>query len=185
MAKIDINLASSVEGPDRVWRAASAVLAFLAVVYTLYNLSAYRENRNKISSYGEGIARQRDGASAYGGKAAKGEASRLDEKEAGFYDMLATRRAFSWTGLLNDLEKSVPRNVFIVQISPDFKERKIRVTGMAKSMNDVLRMIDMMGAAFNDVFLLRHSEREAGAKGAGNGVMLFVIQAGYRHGGAR
>jgi Tfp pilus assembly protein PilN len=85
---------------------------------------------------------------------------RYEAKVAAFNQILAAS-AFSWTGLLAELERSVPPGVFLSEIHPDLATGHVALRGDARSFDDLSRMLHTLGeqAAFRDVYLLRQSVR--------------------------
>lgn len=71
--------------------------------------------------------------------------------------------AFSWTGLLTELERSVPPGVYLTHILPNLSNGKVAIRGVARTFDDLSRMLQTLGEqpAFRDVFLLRQSIKKA------------------------
>ncbi|MBI5562352.1 MAG: PilN domain-containing protein [Deltaproteobacteria bacterium] len=164
MLRLDINLANVRPG---AWpaRAVAAALCVIAAAYTVYSVNAWAGNRSRITAYGQRLAslaraEAAPAPGAAGDKKGSGDAARL-RKEAEFINKIIVRESFSWTRLLTNLERSVPENVSIVQISPEFAGNKIVITGAAKGLGDAIIMVERLGAsaAFKDVFLIKHAEK--------------------------
>ena len=180
MQKIDINLASERRPKGPLPKVAAVLIILAAVFYTFHNIYAYRENIIQLTSYRERVSvlEKRFPAIATGRYPAEVVDVEVLSVEVDFINRMILREAFSWTGVLSDLEEGVPDGVSIVEISPEFNDRKIEISGVARSVKEALTFVDMLGRSghFKDVFLLRHSE------GKGGGVISFSVSAVYGRG---
>lgn len=175
--RIDINL-SMRKRPKRAFFSVIAVaLSLMAVIWAWWNIDTYLMN----SSHLKGIDEHRALLESLPKKKALSEdASNLKtlKRDVDFINSVIQKKAFSWTGLFGDLEASVPPNIYLTQISPDFGADKVTVIGVAESVSDALAMVEAMGRSqrFKDVFLLKHSEeKEKRAR-----TVVFTLSAGYR-----
>ena len=75
-----------------------------------------------------------------------------------FANDLITKRAFSWTLFLSDLEETVPARVSINSLRLDFKNAVIAIGGSALSLKDLTTFIISLEdhRAFKDATLLQH-----------------------------
>jgi Tfp pilus assembly protein PilN len=162
MMKIDINLSVKRRRRSVVPNMVAIGLLLMAAAYTWHNAELYRFNQSQITLLGEQLTRLEKTLEAKGSPVptATREDIKLLREEAVYINKLIVRETFSWTELLTSLEKKVPKGVSIVQISPEFETRTIKVSGMAKSKKDVLRLVDRLGRSdeFSDVFLLKHKD---------------------------
>jgi Tfp pilus assembly protein PilN len=81
------------------------------------------------------------------------------------YNQILEASAFSWIGLLVELERSVPSSVSLKEISPDLATGRVSLRGVARSFEDLslfLRGLEQR-TAFHDVFLLRQAAQETQA----------------------
>jgi len=96
-----------------------------------------------------------------------GEAIKQYEARVGVYNQILEASAFSWTGLLLELERSVPPFVSLGEIHPDLATGQVRLRGVARSFDDLglfLRGLEQR-TTFRDVYLLRQADRKASAEG--------------------
>jgi Tfp pilus assembly protein PilN len=100
------------------------------------------------------------------------------------YNRLLEAAAFSWTGLLVELERAVPPAVVLTQIQPDPATGQVALQGTARSFDDVGRLLHALERrpAFRDVYLLRQAWRKPAAGGAD--ALDFSVRLAYQ-GGAR
>lgn len=156
---------------------ASLFALALAVIFSWYNYRVRSILTLEIAASKNAVEEleKRAGAPA-------AEGSGLSKKDIDFINTTLARRAFSWTSLLTDLEASLPGNVYLSRITPDFAKGAVNVTGVAGTLKDALDMVDMMGSSgrFKRVFMLKHSEE--GKKGGSGGAVVFSLSAGYEGG---
>ncbi|MBI5561016.1 MAG: PilN domain-containing protein [Deltaproteobacteria bacterium] len=194
--KITINLATRRLAPANVPYILAFALFIFAAAYSLYNLYDYRINRKELALY-KNIASRLEKSLPPEKPSPRGAMDpQSARKKVEAINNIIVRETFSWTGLLSDLEEGVPENISIVEISPQFGDRRITVKGMARSMNDVLNFVARLpkGGRFSDAFLLKHSEEKpGGAPGGSPGEsprgsiderLFFTVSARYvREGG--
>lgn len=75
--------------------------------------------------------------------------------------------AFSWTGLLMELERAVPPEVALSEIQPDLASGQVTLRGTARSFDGLGRFLRGLEerTAFRDVYLMRQAERKVPAGG--------------------
>ncbi len=185
MQKIEINLAARKEKEGSTLRIISLALFALSILYALYSFQIYRTNKLEIARYSERLSRAVRGTGASGGGGIKAvEDLKLLKRDIEFINNLISKKSFSWTELLSGLEQSVPNDVHILQISPDFKNGKVAISGAARNMKNVFAMVDAMGASgnFKEVFLLKHAQENKPVGAGGAGMVMFNISASYSTG---
>ena len=69
---------------------------------------------------------------------------------------------FRWTGLLSRFEKVLPDDVVIHSIQPNFRERSVQLSGVARDLSALTRFVDnlLQSEDLNQAFLNSHSEVE-------------------------
>jgi len=87
---------------------------------------------------------------------------------------------FSWSGLLHELERSVPPGVALGEIQPDPSTGRVGIRGAAKSFGELDRFLRALEErlSFRDVFLHRQSVKR-GTDG-GPETLEFSITLTYR-----
>jgi Tfp pilus assembly protein PilN len=93
------------------------------------------------------------------------EAMKGYEARVKAYNQILEASAFSWMGLLVELERSVPPSVFLSEIHPDLATGQVLLRGVARSFDDLslfLRGLEER-IVFRDVYLLRQAERKTQA----------------------
>lgn len=190
MNKIEINLASVKLRKDMSLYVL-ITLSFLLAIFTIYNAYGYFNNRQTIEKLD---VRMKTLVSAgqidmrTGKEPAQADAKDAEQlkRRVEFINLIIARKAFSWSWLLTELEKRSPDGLYLVQISPDFSGQKIAVSGVARSMNEVLQFVDRMSSSgsLKDVYLVKHSEPEKSGViktpiNAGDTAVVFSISAGY------
>lgn len=190
MQKIEINLITRERSGSLLPTIAGFALLALAIVYTWYNIDANVENRRMIAYSTERITHLEKSLPFKNVEVASFSATEKNLKflknEVEFINNVIAKETFSWSELLSNLETCVPKNVSIVQISPNFSDGKIEIAGLARRMKDIFLLVDDMGRSshFRDVFLLKHS---SGGKNTPPGdasvmdeVILFSVSAIYK-----
>lgn len=95
-----------------------------------------------------------------------GEAMQQYESKVKAYNQILEASAFSWIGLLVELERAVPPSVFLTAIHPDLATGRVALHGVARSFNDLSLLLRGLEArtGFRDVYLLHQAERKAQAE---------------------
>jgi len=74
---------------------------------------------------------------------------------------LLQQDAFRWTSLFDRFETLLPENVSIFSFSPNYNDASLQVTGAAKNLRDLQRLLDNLhGDNFKQVFLTQQSQGE-------------------------
>lgn len=185
MRKIDINLAARKDAKDVLpWLILAAFIVF-AALWSWRSANVYGNNAAAVAFYQERLARAAKEAPVKAVSSTDAPVSAEDvkrlKKEAEFINNIISRETYSWTRLLTGLERSASANIVVTQISPDFDAKKVMVSGIARSITDVLSMVDKMGSSgvFRDVFLLKHGENKDKKSAPDADVILFTLSASY------
>lgn len=191
--RLDLNLAREGDRP-RGWQAAAwwvaAALAVAAATtaHGLYYRSLARaivpaEARLRAV---EAEARRLEAAHAGGVPAETREALAALPAQVEAYNEILAAAAFPWTGLLMELEASLPPHVGLTAIQPDPGSGAVTLQGLARTFADLTAFITLLEqrAPFPEVQLLRHSEQ---ARGAGEGARPqdFAIRLQYEPDGPK
>jgi Tfp pilus assembly protein PilN len=96
------------------------------------------------------------------------------------YNKILEAAAFSWIGLLVELERSVPPHVYLREIAPDLASGQVTLRGNARSFDDLTRLLRGLEqrTAFRDVFLLHQGEKKA--QNGGPTTLDFTVTLTYR-----
>lgn len=105
--------------------------------------------------------------------AGSGTAARPGEWPAGlaervrFYNGLLEASAFSWTGLLNELEAALPEGVGLADVRPDQQLTAVQLRGEARTLEALTGFVRRLEERplFTRVFLLRHGGRKDARSG--------------------
>jgi Tfp pilus assembly protein PilN len=89
------------------------------------------------------------------------------EAKVAAYNQILEAGAFSWIGLLVELERSVPPGVVLAEIHPDLGTGRVALRGTARSFEDLTKLLTGLEqrATFRDVYLLHQSARKPSATG--------------------
>ncbi|HTX53193.1 MAG TPA: PilN domain-containing protein [Candidatus Baltobacteraceae bacterium] len=96
------------------------------------------------------------------------------------YNAIIEAAAFSWIGLLVDLEKAVPPGVVLADIQPDPTSGAVALRGSARSFEELSKLVSALQSEphFSEVFL-RHQAEKPTALGAA-GQLEFSLNLKYR-----
>lgn len=112
-----------------------------------------------------------------------GEAMKRYEEKVRAYNQILEASAFSWMGLLVELERSVPPSVSLSEIQPDLATGRVSLRGVARSFDDLSLLLRGLEerTGFRDVYLLHQAEQKPQA-GKPEGVE-FSVSLIHRVGG--
>lgn len=107
------------------------------------------------------------------------EALKRHEVRVTAYNQMLEASAFSWIGLLVELERAVPPGVTITTIHPDLSSGKVSLQGEARSFEELTKLLRGLEqrTPFRNVFLLRQAKRKAG--GATSEGWEFSVSLNY------
>ena len=101
-----------------------------------------------------------------------------------FAEHLAEKRQFSWTELLDNLDKGVPANVSISSVRMNFQDSSITLNGMVASLNDMMHLAQQLESrtVFQKVQVVQHMAQTNTRTDAGTGPspISFILTAHYR-----
>jgi Tfp pilus assembly protein PilN len=140
------------------------------------------ENRREVTALQENVARVQEQASKLrdelrGVGFSPDDSAAVDAltRQVAALNQVLEAKAFSWTGLLNDLEAAVPRKVSVSNIRLDLKTNTLTLDGVALTLQDVTALMTSLqeGGHFTDVFLQQQKSTE-------DNRTEFTIQCTYR-----
>lgn len=173
--RLDINLASQPYEDARqfwmLWGTAAGALGLVTLVLLTLVITGYfnaRRDRNAISEKRSLIAERdqiRTGAQQFLNR----PENRTTRDQSQFLNQLIERKAFSWTRVLESLEKVMPPRVHVVAISPQLDEDnqlalKMTVAGDSRDRAIELarRMEDSKRFAQTAILRAAHSDSKTG-----------------------
>lgn len=95
------------------------------------------------------------------------------------YNQIIEASAFSWIGLLMELERAVPPGVTLSTIQPDLSSGKVSLSGETGSFENLSKLLKALEQRenFRDVFLLRQATHKSA--GGGPEVVDFSVRLVY------
>ncbi len=95
------------------------------------------------------------------------------------YNQIIEASAFSWIGLLVELERAVPPGVTLSTIQPDLTSGKVSLRGETDTFETLSKLLKALEQRenFRDVYLLRQATRKA--PGGGPEVVDFSVRLVY------
>ena len=147
--RLDINLASQpYEDARQFWlrwggaSAAVVVFTLLLLVGTVSGWFNARRDRIKIADLRHQIAK-RDEARHSAEQFLSRPENRVTRDQSQFLNQLIERKAFSWTRVLEDLEKVMPARVHLVSIHPELNEDSQLLLKMVVAGDSRARVIEL------------------------------------------
>jgi len=168
--KYSINLASRSYVNKRALYIGYLVCGVVLVAGLFYTLAYYFDLQSQISTTEARLGELKDKILAsQGGDAADYNAARYDKVLVQIHlaNGILSRDSFRWTKLLDQLEQVVPGNVRIKSISPDHEENTVELTGVAKGLTDLKKLLDnlIMSGLYEEVLLFDQATDKSGEIG--------------------
>ena len=155
MKPIHLNLAARPYRDYRPVYAVVVVLSLLTAFLMLNNIETYyrythetRNTRAKIASIEAQTAQERERDAAAQQRLKGLDLARLDAQTK-FVNARLAQRAFSWSGLLDELESVLAEDVRLITIAPEFNEKGpigLTLRFEAKQANGMVETINRMNA---------------------------------------
>lgn len=110
------------------------------------------------------------------------ERYKIVKSEIAAANQIVAADQFHWTELLNRFEVLLPKDVSIRSIQPDYKDRSIRLEGVAQNVSAMTRFMDNLLASndFSQAFLQQHAEidtQQLNSKLTQTGFSLVIREA--------
>jgi type IV pilus assembly protein PilN len=184
--RLDINLASQPYLDAReFWLrwgtalAAACILSLALLVGTVTGWSNARRDRTTIADLRQKIA-QRDQLRAQAEEFLNRPENRTTRDQSQIINSLIERKAFSWTRLLEDMEKVMPPGVHLVSIQPkldDENQLAVKMTVAGTSRDRAIELAHRMEESRH--FTQTSIDKEAIAQAQSGDAVLFDIAAIY------
>ena len=183
--RLDINLASQPYEDARQfwlrWGGALVAVAIFTLLLLVGTISGYinaRRDRTKVDDLQQQIAK-RDEARRSAEQFLSRPENRVTRDQSQFLNQLIERKAFSWTRVLEDLEKVMPARVHLVSIHPELNEENqlaLKMVVAGDSRGRVIELAQRMEESQH--FAQTHVEAEH-AGGETKDQVQFDIHAAY------
>lgn len=178
------NLAGANYRRIRRWRILAAGVIAVLLLALGAQLAAWTWLRRDVQKVAERLRRMEQEMSQHEGQVravragVPAAALKRYEVRVAAYNKILEAGAFSWIGLLVELERSVPPHVYLREITPELATGQVTLRGNAQSFEDLTRLLRGLEerTAFRNVFLLRQGEKkgqEGGANSLDFGVSLI------------
>lgn len=171
------------ERRQRLLAGAAAIFLLLLLAVQVWYWAALRQKdaaiADQLSVKERELLRHQDDVRAIRAGFTGDAVKRYEAKVAALNSVLEAA-AFSWSGLLTELERSVPPGVALAEISPDTRTGRVALHGAARTFADLGRFLRGLEqrTAFAEVFLLRQAARRPTA--GGPETLEFSIVLTYR-----
>jgi len=181
-----LNLASPAALRRRWLRRGLAGAVLLLLVGTVIHgvlLSRSRAHLTRLQESWTARAAEREGAKGAGPAGTPQRSKGLAERVR-FYNSLLEASAFSWTGLLNELEAALPEGVGLTEVRPDQQLNRVQLQGEAQTLEALTGFVRRLEERplFTRAFLLRHGGRKDTR--SGREILEFDIRLDVKREGA-
>jgi hypothetical protein len=125
-----------------------------------------RATGSRLTQMEADFRRHQDGLRAIHAGVPGGAVKRYEAKVVAFNKILEAA-AFSWTGLLVELERAQPPGISLSEIYPELTTGQVALRGTARTFGDLTRYLHGLQerTAFRDVYLMRQAEGKTQAGG--------------------
>ncbi len=102
--------------------------------------------------------------------------------ETEFFNQAIKRRVFSWTELLDEFERLLPKNVRMISVSPSIQQERIgiRLDVSARSLDDIVELITAFQSSPNFSNVVFRSERDQDDGQLGANVSMDYFPGGIK-----
>lgn len=150
----------------RLWLLASS--AVLALVLVLNGFYAYQNVRQlqRLDSHLEEIVGASSGPSSSASGYSAEKFAALKSEIAQDNEIVAADQ-FRWTALLGRFEELLPADVSIRSIQPDFRERSLQLSCVARDVSAMTEFVDQLLSSgdLSQAYLQRHGDVESSVPG--------------------
>lgn len=158
----------------RLWLLVACAVTVLLLVLNL--VFAYQNIRHlaRLDSRMEEMAGQVSGQSISASGYTAEKLAALKNEIARDNEIVAADQ-FRWTRLLGRFEELLPAEVSIRSIQPDFKDRSVQLSCVARDVTAMTQFVDLLlrSEDLNQAYLLRHGDVESSVAG------MPAIQTGF------
>jgi Tfp pilus assembly protein PilN len=162
--EIKLNLASKPYLNRQSVRLWLLLLGLLLMVLLLLNGSYGYRNYRQLQMFDKRFQELNEQLSGIHGTSADYSPEKLAELkvEVELANEIIDADRFRWTRLLGRFESVLPADVSILSIQPNFRERNVRLSGVARDVSALTRFVDnlLTSEDLNQAFLLNHAEIE-------------------------
>lgn len=165
----------------RLLVAASSLLIMLLAGQLVFWEAQRRANRDvesRLAAMETAFARHQKQAQEFRAKIPAETVKQYEAKVAA-YNQIIEASAFSWIGLLVELERAVPPGVTLSTIQPDLASGKVSLRGETGSFENLSKLLKALEQRehFRDVFLLRQAAHKS--PGGGPDIVDFSVRLVY------
>ncbi len=162
MERIKINLATFAYGRRSVEFSIMALVAILVLLMSGYSINSALNCQKEILFYSNKIARLEKQLkkvkkfSGLGQERLKKEDVVKLKTETSFVSDLVQKDIFPWVSLLDEIERSLPKGIFLDNISATLEQNKVLLRGRAISMEKIslfLKNLENAGGLDNTVLV--------------------------------
>ncbi|HEY5672979.1 MAG TPA: PilN domain-containing protein [Malonomonas sp.] len=155
--KVTLNLASRRYVNRRALNRLGILLLMLLLVLLTFQVRGFLLRQNQVQNYEKNLVEMQQEYQQLLGKTVQSlspEQLARQQVEFNQAQTLLQRDAFRWTQLFDRLEKLLPAGVSIASFTPDYKSRSLELSGSARTLADLQRLLNNLhNDSFAQVFL--------------------------------
>ncbi|MBN2793098.1 MAG: PilN domain-containing protein [Desulfuromonadales bacterium] len=159
--KLFINLASERHLNQRAVRLTLSALLLLMLLLLAVAGNSYLHNRQLARQYQTHLGQLQE--QLQGKQPKRLSAAELAQQQQVYRqaELLLQRDAFRWTLLFDQIERLLPDGVSLRSCNPDYSKNTLLVTGVARSLPELQKLLDQFQAEpFHQVYLQNQGEVE-------------------------
>ena len=128
------------------------VICIITILFSSYNYRSHLLLSESLQRSDADVSRlkhditllKKDAYSSTEGKGALSASKKIEglKKSIDGINAILEKKGFSWSELFYSLEKASPRNVSIMGIKPSYVNKRIKISGQAKSLSQVTALVD-------------------------------------------
>ena len=160
--KVTLNLASRRYVNRRALNQLGILIVLLLLILLTVQVRGYLLRQKHVQNYEKNLAEMRQEYLQLQGKNVQSLSPDQLEEQQREYNQAQTllqRDAFRWTVLFDRLERLLPAGVSINSFNPDYKTKNLELSGIARSLADLQRLLNNLHKdSFTQVFLTSQTQ---------------------------
>ena len=160
--KVTLNLASRRYVNRRALSRLGMIVVLLLLVVLTFQVRGFLSRQEQLQTYEKNLVEmEQDYKQLLGNAAQSLSPEQIKRKKEEFQQAqsLLQRDAFRWTLLFDRLETLLPAGVSITSFTPDYKAKSLDLSGNARTLSDLQRLLDSLHKdSFAQVFLLNQAQ---------------------------
>jgi len=156
--KLSLNLSSRRYVNQHALKQLYLLLCLLLIMLLIFQIKSYLQSRGEIAKVEQNLRELQQQHGRAPAERLTDEQIKMQQQEYSQARDWLQRDAFRWTALFDRLEKRLPDGVSIRSFNPDYKQKSLMLTGVARKLSDLQALLDNLHTDdFQQVFLQSQS----------------------------